>query len=123
MARPIATPMAPPTTLSSTDSLRNCRRMSLCRAPVATRMPISRVRSRTVIHITFITPMPPTSSDTAAIRPSIRVMLSCAWACACSLAAALPMEKSLRPWRSSSSSCMSRSARSTSSGAAASITA
>ncbi|KWV89637.1 hypothetical protein PFLmoz3_00750 [Pseudomonas fluorescens] len=45
--------------------------MSRWRAPVAIRMPISRVRSRTVINMIFITPMPPTSSEIAAIEPSI----------------------------------------------------
>ncbi|MNH20166.1 hypothetical protein D3C79_799240 [compost metagenome] len=34
-------------------------------------MPISRVRSRTVMSMMFITPMPPTSSEIAAIAPSI----------------------------------------------------
>lgn len=55
------------------------------------RMPISRVRSRTVISITFMTPMPPTTSETAAIRLSIMVMLSCVLASAAIDAAALLM--------------------------------
>ncbi len=64
-------PASPPTTESIIASVRNCRRMSLCRAPVAMRMPISRVRSRTVISMMFITPIPPTSKEMAAIEPSI----------------------------------------------------
>ena len=44
--------------------------MSLRRAPIALRMPISRVRSVTVTSMMFITPMPPTSSEIAATAAS-----------------------------------------------------
>ena len=39
-------------------------------APMALRMPISRVRSVTVTSMMFMTPMPPTSSEIAATAPS-----------------------------------------------------
>ncbi len=47
--------------------------MSPCRAPMALRMPISRVRSVTVTSMMFMTPMPPTSSEMAATAPSSTV--------------------------------------------------
>ncbi len=53
--------MTPPTTHSSTASMRNCSRMSRCRAPSALRSPISRVRSRTLTSMMLETPTPPTS--------------------------------------------------------------
>src|SRR5204862_450980 len=62
-ATPTSTPAAPPTRLSITDSPRNCRRIACRRAPTATRRPISRVRSVTETSITFMMPMPPTTSD------------------------------------------------------------
>ena len=43
------------------------------RAPIALRMPISRVRSVTVTSMMFITPMPPTSSEIAATAASSTV--------------------------------------------------
>ena len=49
-------PIRPPTTQSSTASMRNCSRMSRCRAPSALRSPISRVRSRTLTSMMFETP-------------------------------------------------------------------
>ena len=45
-------------------------RMSPRRAPIALRMPISRVRSVTLTSMMFITPIPPTSSEIAATSPS-----------------------------------------------------
>ena len=45
-------------------SVRNCQMMSRRRAPMARRMPISRVRSLTDASITFITPTPPTMKAT-----------------------------------------------------------
>ena len=42
--------------LSTVASTRNCSRMWRALAPTAMRMPISRVRSRIEIHITFIIP-------------------------------------------------------------------
>ena len=47
----------------------NWVRISRLRAPVAMRMPISRVRSVTETSMMFITPMPPTKSEMAAIDP------------------------------------------------------
>ena len=44
--------------------------MSLRRAPIALRMPISRVRSVTDTSMMFITPIPPTSREIAATSPS-----------------------------------------------------
>ena len=44
--------------------------MSLRLAPSARRMPISRVRSVTFASMMFMMPMPPTSSEMAAIEPS-----------------------------------------------------
>jgi len=41
--------------------------MSLLRAPVARRIPISRVLSSTVARTIFMMPMPPTSNEIAAI--------------------------------------------------------
>ena len=47
--------------------------MSVRCAPIALRMPISRVRSVTVTSMMFMTPMPPTSSEIAATAPSSSV--------------------------------------------------
>ena len=63
-------------------STRNCVSTSEPRAPIARRMPISRVRSVTDTSMMFMMPMPPTSSEIdaiAAIRSVItRVLLSAA---------------------------------------------
>ncbi len=62
--------------------------MSRPRAPIALRMPISRVRSRTETSMMFMIPIPPTSSEIEAMPPrrSARVAptdenvsRSCAW--------------------------------------------
>ena len=76
-ARPPATPMTPPSAETTTASVRNCCRMSRMRAPVAMRTPISRVRSVTLTSMMFMTPMPPTSSEIAAIEPSRIVSVFC----------------------------------------------
>ena len=47
--------------------------MSRPRAPIALRMPISRVRSRTETSMMFMIPMPPTTSEIEAMPPSSRV--------------------------------------------------
>ena len=52
--------------------------MSARRAPIALRMPISRVRSVTETSMMFITPIPPTSSEIAATAPSSVVKTSVA---------------------------------------------
>ncbi len=56
--------------VSSTASIRNCERMLPFCAPIALRIPISRVRSVTVTSMMFMTPMPPTSNEIAATAPS-----------------------------------------------------
>ena len=48
--------------------------MSRRRAPMALRTPISRVRSVTLTSMTFITPMPPTSSPRPEIAMATRPM-------------------------------------------------
>ena len=73
---PTSTPHAPPSSETSTASIRNCARMSERRAPIALRMPISRVRSVTDTSMMFITPIPPTSSEIAATSPSSVVKTS-----------------------------------------------
>ena len=70
---PTAMPSAPPSPLSTMASMRNCIKMSRRRAPIALRMPISRVRSVTVTSMMFMIPIPPTTSDIPAIAPSTRV--------------------------------------------------
>ena len=54
---------APRSAPPRTGTGRGCR---CARAPIALRMPISRVRSVTVTSMMFMTPMPPTSSEIAA---------------------------------------------------------
>ncbi len=51
--------------------------MSRFFAPSARRMPISRVRSITVASMMFMMPMPPTTSEIAAIRPRNTMNISC----------------------------------------------
>ena len=50
------------------DSIKNCRRMSLWRAPSDLRRPISRVRSVTETSMMFMMTMPPTTSEMEAMR-------------------------------------------------------
>ena len=71
---PSATPSSPPSADSASDSVRNWARMWAGLAPTAMRTPISRVRSVTLTSMMFMMPMPPTSSDTAAIPASSMVM-------------------------------------------------
>ena len=79
---PTTMPATPPVTLSSTDSTRNCSSTCSRRAPIAMRMPISRVRSVTETSRMFMMPMPPTSSEieaTVARSADITwLLLSCA---------------------------------------------
>ena len=82
-AMPSTTPMTPPIRQRITLSVINCMRMADAGAPSALRVPISRVRSVTETIMMFITPMPPTSSEMAAMAEmpsdtvfSISVMLS-----------------------------------------------
>ena len=68
-------PASPPNIDSMTASSRNWPTMSPRPAPMALRMPISRVRSVTVTSMMFITPIPPTSNEIAAIAPSSSVKM------------------------------------------------
>ena len=76
--------------------------MSRARAPTAMRTPISRVRSVTETSMMFMMPMPPTSSETAAMAMSsvVRVLVPSCWA--------LAISEGLRIWKSSSASTESR---------------
>ncbi len=67
------------------------------RAPVAMRMPISRVRSVTLTSMMFITPMPPTSSEIAAIEPSRMVSVFCVSVAVSRIDAMLRIWKSIAP--------------------------
>ncbi len=58
------------------DSMRNWARMSRRFAPSALRMPISRVRSVTVMSMMFMMPMPPTTREMPAISVMTVVMMS-----------------------------------------------
>ncbi len=53
-------PTRPPSSDSTTASTRNCSSTSRSSAPMARRMPISRVRSVTDTSMMFMMPMPPT---------------------------------------------------------------
>ena len=63
---PSKMPARPPRMASTTASTKNCSWMSPSWAPIAMRMPISRVRSVTDTSMMFITPMPPTTRLIAA---------------------------------------------------------
>ena len=63
-------PMAQPIMHSTTASIRNWRRIFPRVAPMALRMPISRVRSVTVTSMMFMMPIPPTTREMPAIPPS-----------------------------------------------------
>ena len=69
-----AMPIVAPIRQTTTDSTKNCFMMSDRLAPMAIRMPISRVLSDTDTSMMFMTPMPPTSKDTAAMTESIKAM-------------------------------------------------
>ena len=60
---------------SISASIRNWSSTSRSRAPMASRMPISRVRSVTDTSMMFMMPMPPTSRLTAATAASSVVMI------------------------------------------------
>ena len=68
--KPSSRPSRQPAKEIITASSRNCVRMSFCRAPIAMRIPISRVRSVTETSMIFMMPMPPTSKEIEAIAPS-----------------------------------------------------
>ena len=73
-ALPVTMPAPPPMTLSSTASTRNCSSTWMRRAPIAMRMPISRVRSVTETSRMFMMPMPPTTSEIEATDASSSAM-------------------------------------------------
>src|SRR5690606_14485801 len=85
---PSAIPTSPPSPDRKTDSSRNCSRITRGRAPIALRMPISRVRSVTVTSMMLATPMLPTTSEIPATAPvnSVRNDRNCvaSWICCCS---------------------------------------
>ena len=74
-ATPNAKPITPPIRESTTDSIRNCFKISLDSAPTAMRMPISRVLSVTDTSMVFMIPTPPTTSEMPAIDASMRVIV------------------------------------------------
>src|SRR5215813_14298554 len=84
IATPTMMPAAPPAALRSTASARNCSSTCTRRAPIAMRIPISRVRSVTETSRMFMIPMPPTSSEIEATAASSSAMMrlepSRAWA-------------------------------------------
>ena len=57
-------------------SIRNCSRMVRRLAPMALRMPISRVRSATETNMMFMMPMPPTNSDRPVMNRPIAAMVA-----------------------------------------------
>ena len=72
---PSTMPIAPPTTVKTTASIKNCISISFRFAPIALRRPISLVRSVTVTNIIFIIPIPPTKSEMAAIPERTNVKI------------------------------------------------
>ena len=94
---PIPTPMRPPTRLITMLSTRNWVSTSPPRAPMAMRMPISRVRSVTETSMMFMIPMPPTSRLTEAMAAS---RIDITWVVPCAVSA---MSVWLRTSKSSSS--------------------
>ena len=88
MPTPKIMPMIPPTPDNVKASIKNWLRISLLRAPKAFLKPISRVLSVTETSIIFITPIPPTIKDIAAMPPKARVKTPVIWeivdnACSC----------------------------------------
>ena len=60
----------PPTKEMTADSIKNCVKTSPVLAPRAFLIPISLVLSVTETSIIFIMPIPPTTSDIAAMAPT-----------------------------------------------------
>ena len=79
MPSPTSTPIMPPSPASTVDSSRNCSRIARRVAPMALRIPISRVRSVTDTSMMFATPIPPTISEMPAIAlvNSVRKVRNC----------------------------------------------
>ena len=73
---PTRTPISPPVTDISTDSMRNCSEMTGPVAPTAMRRPISLVRSVTETSMMFMMPIPATRSEKAAATTRMTVTVS-----------------------------------------------
>ena len=74
----ITSPISPPRHDSTIASTRNCNSTSRATAPIASRMPISRVRSVTDTSMMFMIPIPPTTRlipATAATMPVSNVVV------------------------------------------------
>ena len=80
--------MTPPVMLITIASMRNCMRMSIPRAPIDIRRPISFVLSVTETYMIFMIPMPPTNSEIPAMAASntvsnwlveLKVLINSAW--------------------------------------------
>src|SRR5215469_859969 len=74
IASPITMPMIPNINEIETASAKNWKRISRLVAPIAFRMPISRMRELTVASMMFMMPIPLTSNVTAAIssKPTVK---------------------------------------------------
>ena len=72
---PIKIPRIPPLKVITTDSIKNCIIMSILRAPIAFLNPISFVRSVTETSMMFMIPIPPTTSEIAAIHPKSKLIV------------------------------------------------
>ena len=70
-------PSVPPRAEVVAASVTNWARMVLSFAPIALRMPISRVRSVTDTSMMFMMPMPPTSSEILAmpVRMTMTILI------------------------------------------------
>ena len=97
-------PMAPPIRQSSTASIKNCCKMLLCLAPIAIFMPISLVRSVTETSMMFMTPMPPTTSETTAMLEMSRRMVEMVSSIVCLMLSEFLVKKSFLPCLISKSS-------------------
>lgn len=64
---PTRIPKIPPMPQIMAASMRNCKIMLRRSAPIALRIPISRIRFVTVTSMIFIMPIPPTSREIAAM--------------------------------------------------------
>src|SRR5262249_13235496 len=69
-ANPTTTPATPPKVDRPTASSRNCQRICLRLAPIANRIPISRVLSVTDTDMIFSVPTPPVARETSATDAS-----------------------------------------------------
>jgi len=93
-ATPSRIPATPPVSEMIVVSIRNWRTTSRCRAPMARRTPISRVRSRTLASMMFMIPMPPTSSEIDAIATITISKMRCVRRCSASSSAGETIVKS-----------------------------